>query len=404
MMKSLCGLSALLIVLAASGPSAQDKQTTTIRVSESSGIRRTEYPVHARVQIPQRLLADATHAQLRLNDMPVPAQYTVAGKWPDGSAQALDVDFNVTLTPGEARTYQLDYGAAVTTTTAPRGLAVTEDGDTIQIGTAKFSRRGAPLFLSANFVRSEFIGQFPDALNGFAIVEATGTRHDLAGAQPLTAELLKRGPLSVVLQYTGRMPFDAAYATPFVVTIEMPNSKSWVKMSASVTDPGRRVRELAFDTPLALGAFPLLWDFGTENGTYGVFRTANDATVFTQVVPPGAVNWKVDTGTRGDVKPYETAVATPAATGRARTAAGYGHLQGPTQAVAFAIDGLGDTPGTYTISLDGRGQASYRYSAPAGGAPVHRFAIYQHFVSTPVAIGAATTPVSMLHPPTVAVQ
>ena len=399
----------ILTLCASVDPHAQAKQTATIRVTEASGIRRTEYPVRARVAVPQRAVADATHAQLRLNDMPVPAQYTVTAKWPDGSAQSIDVDFNVSLAPAEARTYQMDYGADVTAGATPRGLAVTDEADVIQIGNVKFNKGGTPLVTSASYVRAEFIGQFPQARNGFAIVDTAGMRHDLSSARPLKTELLKRGPLAVVLEYSGSVPFDAGYAVPFTLTVEMPNSKSWVRMSASVTDPARRVRDLDVDTPLSLGAFPWVWDFGTENATYGVFRTVNDTVVFTQVVearPQGTNSWKVDTGTQADMRPYEASVrlAAPSPADRAHVTSGWGHLQSPTQAVAFAIDGLGDASGTYTVTLNGQGQATYRFS-PGGtnAATAHRFGIYQHLVSVPVAIGAATTPTSMLHAPVVEV-
>ena len=404
-----CLVLGLMVLASASAPSAQGKQTASIRVTEASGIRRTEYPVHARVAVPQRALADASQAQLRLNEMAVPAQVTVIAKWPDGSAQSIDVDFNVSLAPAESRTYQLDYGPSVAGA-VPRGLAVTEEADVIQIGSVKWTKSGAPLIASATYVRAEFIGQFAQARNGFVIVDKAGARHELASATPLKAELLKRGPLSAVLQYSGSIPFDAGYAVPFTLTIEMPNSKSWVRMSASVTDPASRVRDLDFDTPFSLGAFPWLWDFATENGSYGVLRNANDTVVFTQIVearPQGSNSWKIDTGAQAELRPLEASVkpATPTAADRAHVTAGWGHLQSPTQAVAFAVDGMGESVGTYTVTLNGQGQATYRFSPgarPIAATPLH-FTVYQHFVSVPVPIGAATTPTSMLHAPVVEV-
>ncbi len=388
----------LLALLASLRPQAQGRQTATIRVAETSGIRRTEYPIRAVVPVPQRAVTDASHARLRLNDAEAPAQYTVTSNWPDGSARSLDVDFNVTLAPGESRAYQLEYGSDVTAEARPRGMTVTQDIDVVQVGSVKFARSGAPLIASVGYVRSEFIGQFPEARNGFTIVDQADIRHRLSSAQATkTTELLKRGPLVSVLQYSGSIAIDGSYAVPFTLWFEVPNSKSWVKMSATIEDPMRRVKQLDFDTPLALGAFPWLWDFGTENGTYGAFRNPTDTVVFTQVVGTGGPSthrWKVDTGTPPELRPYETS---------ARLAGGWGHLQGAATAVAFGIDGLGETPGTYTVSLNGQGQASFGFS-PSSSATTYRFGIYQHFVSTPVPIGAATTPASMLHPPTVVVS
>jgi hypothetical protein len=79
-------------------------------------------------------------------------------------------------------------------------------------------------------------------------------------------------------------------------------------------------------------------------------------------------------------------------------------VQDARGAVAFAIDGVGRTAGTYTVSLDGQGQTSFAFAPGQRTPPLpaqrrqHRLTVYQHFVSTPVAIGAATSPASMLSP------
>ena len=61
------------------------------------------------------------------------------------------------------------------------------------------------------------------------------------------------------------------------------------------------------------------------------------------------------------------------------------------------MDRFASAPGTYRIALDGVGQASF-YVAPAAPLTRHVLTVYQHFVGTPVQIGAATSPPSMLHP------
>src|SRR5205085_672820 len=151
------------------------------------------------------------------------------------------------------------------------------------------------------------------------------------------------GPLVAALRYTGQLPIDASYTVPFVLTLEMPNSKSWLKSSAEVTDRSGRASVLRFDTPFALGAFPWLWDIATANGTYGVFRTAQDAAMFTQVInQPGTAGggdparargpasapsqWHVETTGRGQMQPYETSTTAN------RVSDGWGHFQGPSLA------------------------------------------------------------------------
>jgi hypothetical protein len=260
----------------------------------------------------------------------------------------------------------------------------------MQVGNVRFGTSGSPLVLSATYAKSEFIGK---GQNGLALFDAAGARHDLTTAQGLTVELQKRGPLNVTLRYSGRMALDATYSAPFVIVMEMPNSKSWVKMAAAVQDPGRRVRRIVFDSPLAFGAHPWTWDFGTENNTYGAFRNPADAVLLTQTVnAKGPAGWTVQTATQGGLGPYEAS-----ATGRSQTAGGWGHLLDARGAVAFAIDRFAKDPGTYAIALNGQGHASFAF-APAQPATEHRLTVYQHFVTTPVPIGAATNPTAMLNP------
>ena len=211
--------------------------------------------------------------------------------------------------------------------------------------------------------------------------------------------VIKPGPLVVELRYTAMLPLDAGYSVPIDLRIEMPNSKTWVKLTAVVRDPSRRLRDIAIDTPLAFGAAPWLWDFGTDSGTYGVFRNPTDGVVLTQKVNAnGANGWAVETLAQGQRRPYEMSAGA-----RAKLAFGWGHLQDAASAVAFAVEQFGRDQGVYSISLDGRGQTSFRF-VPAEPATQHRLTVYEHFVATPVAIGAATNPTAMLTPPTVIVD
>ena len=54
---------------------------------------------------------------------------------------------------------------------------------------------------------------------------------------------------------------------PVESLLEMPNSKTWVKTTATVTDRGRKLRDIALERPFAFAGFPVLWDFGTDSGT-----------------------------------------------------------------------------------------------------------------------------------------
>src|SRR5258708_1177806 len=76
---------------------------------------------------------------------------TAEWRWEEGSVQWLDVDFNVSAGPSESRTYQLEYGPDVSPSALPRGLTVTDNADSIQVGNVTFSKGGSPLILSASY-------------------------------------------------------------------------------------------------------------------------------------------------------------------------------------------------------------------------------------------------------------
>jgi hypothetical protein len=196
----------------------------------------------------------------------------------------------------------------------------------------------------------------------------------------------------VVLRYSGRIPIGSDYRAPFVISIEMPSSKSWVKVSATVEDPGKRLHELSLHTPFVFAAPPLFWDFGTDRWTYGVLRTAADSATLTQTVTAGgSADWQIRTGPTGQEQLYETPGAN-----RSRVT-GWGHIQDAKGVVAFAVGGFGRQPGTYNIALDGAGHATFRM-APGQASTRHQITVYEHFVATPVQIGAATSPAAMLSP------
>ena len=151
----------------------------------------------------------------------------------------------------------------------PRGaLTVSEQGDTIQVGAVKLGRHAWPLLASIAY-RGEIIG--PGA-NGVSLIDAAGVAHRFGEAGDVQVEVIKRGPLLVTVRYRGQVTLDGN-AVPVTVTCELPNSKSWAKTTITLEDRARRVRAVRFETPFALAAYPWLWDFGTDGGTYGVFRT-----------------------------------------------------------------------------------------------------------------------------------
>ena len=79
---------------------AQTAALRSFRIRETIGIRRTEYPVNARISFAKAVLKDAAQTRLVTNGAEVAAQMSASSSWDDGSVQALEVDFNASLDPG----------------------------------------------------------------------------------------------------------------------------------------------------------------------------------------------------------------------------------------------------------------------------------------------------------------
>ena len=367
--------------------SAQTVERTALHVEEMTGIRRFFYPVDARVPFPRGTLAEPAHVRLLRDGVELPAQYTASDRWPDGSVQWLAINFNISIGPLERQTYEVEYGEGVRATAeARRGLTVTEDDEGVQVSRMRFGKDAAPLVLSVDYA-GEHIGS---GLNGFSVRDHDGNTHQVTGAD-VAFEIVRQGAQFVELRYTGRFELGGGGSMPFTILVGMPNSKSWLKASIVVEDPDGRVRDLVFQTPLTVGTLPWVWDFGTDRWTYGSLRSQEEAARMTVVTDStGASTWEIATTRDGESQVYEVSAERSGVEG-------WGHVQGAERAVAFAMGDFARAPGAYAMGIDGAGQLSLRVSRP--GVSRHRLTIYQHYVSVPVHIGAATSPMSMLNPP-----
>ena len=389
-------VSGFMVLGVVVGQDLRAQQTSRVTVEETGGIRRTQFPTRALIEVPRGQLEAAESIRLMAGDTQVPAQGLGRLHWEDGSVRSLEIDFNVSIGPLETRRFELVYGPDTAVPAARgRGLSVSEDADAVQAGRMRFGKRGAPLLLSVDY-RGELI---IEGRNGLAVVDDAGVRYDPSEIEWSSVELLKGGPLTVHLRYEGTVDLSRGSRADVTLDVEMPSSKSWVRISALVSDPDRRVRAVAIETPLRLGEYPWTWDFGTPNGTYGVFRNPTGSVVLTQTIAgPGYESWVVLAGPAGEERPYERS-----APDRPEIVRGWAHFQNETQAVAFAIEGLGETAGKFTVTLTGEGQTSFGF-APAAASTEHSLTIYEHFVGTPVPIGAATSPASILSPLRVRVE
>jgi hypothetical protein len=373
-----------------SAAAAQTPGSIGLTVAETAGIRRTSYPVSVEVPLPAGALHDPAHARLVEPETgsEVPAQFGVASRRPDGSIQSLAVDFNATIGAAASDRYRIEYGPDVSAAPPPRPLSVVETGDAIQIGNIRLGKSGAPLLESVKY-RGEDIAP---GVNGFRVVDDHGLPRDLSDVIQPSVEVLARGPLVARVRYSGEIAFEPHAGVAFTLDVEIPRSKSWVKLAATVDDPSRRVTEIAFETPLALGPLPWTWEVGTDRGTYGALRRTEDRMLFAErLTGPGRATWQARVNGGDGLAIVET-------TGeQAAPVARWAHLESAGEAVAFAIEVPPDTRGTYRVAFDASGQAAIAF-ARALPATRHRLTVYEHFVATPLAIGAATSPAAALSP------
>lgn len=395
--RRLAALGPLLLVGLGVGPHhALAQWSANVSVREEAGIRRTSFPAHIRMEVPEGRLGYVS--QIRLSDgaSEVPSQGTAWSTWPDGSIRDVEIDFNLSIGPLEERSLELRYGPDVSATAAvTRGLLPRDAEEGIEIGRVRLHRVGSPLLASVAY-REEAIGQ---GRNGISIVERSGIRRDAREITWEPFEILKGGPITALVRYRGRLTLSGGNPADITLDVEMPNSKSWLKLSLDVSDPGARVGHVSIETPLDLGAYPWTWDFATPNGTYGAFRDPTGSVLFSRTVGgarPGT--WEVRAGTAGSERPYEQSRP-----GEERPSPTWIHFAGPDEAVAFAVEPSAEATGTIEVWLAGTGQTTvgFRSEEPATR---HSITIYQHYVAPPVPIGAATSPASILSPLVVTVE
>ena len=81
-----------------------------LKVAETEGITRRKYPLTRGVPLPQGIVAGVENLSLQdAQGRDVPAQLRVLGRWPDGSAKWVLVDFQADVEAGQEAVYTLQY-------------------------------------------------------------------------------------------------------------------------------------------------------------------------------------------------------------------------------------------------------------------------------------------------------
>jgi hypothetical protein len=377
-------------------------QTLSFRLKETAGLRRFGYPVHTLLPVSP----DSGSFRLEQGGKPVPAQFrAVVGP---GDRRAIALDFNASLAPLQSLVYSVQLGGGVAAGPEPKqGMSVTHlDG----------------LFRVANGSVLAFL--VPDTLSGFLKSVQNGRLEFIRQEQPsaglylqarapdvtvplgtMKATVTRQGPIAVGLRFEGTESLPGGKPVRSVVDLTFPNSKSWVEARWSVDDPEGLVALMGIDLRLLVEGAPTLVDLGAGNTVYGQVR-GDEAMVLQAGRSPG----EPDPGAAWEVLKVTPKAATGSdalfASATSRTAApaeGWAHVIDRSRCTAFSVAEFGKARhDALTIGADGRSKAERRYcrvggeAKPAPGRKSLRF--WLHFFTTPVQVGAATSPQAMLAP------
>ena len=354
-------------------PALLPAQVAKFRVRESAGLRRFNIPVRTSIR------TDVSPLALHENGKPIPAQFTPRG---DGT---VEIDFNASHAPWEVREYRVERGS---------GPAVMSSISVAQANGVFAVRSGLQYDVPENLlgllrqVSTGKISYLRPGSQGLALnykddveFRAGGTGH---WNVPIKAIVTKRGPLVAAIRFESMEGLRGDRSVKSVVEMEFPRSKSWVEVRWTVDDPNRWVTAMMADLNLLMEGGPTVVDFGANNTVYLGLRQGQRAALSASMpVALDLPRWFVHLGS--DIY----------ASGKQARAEGWAHIMDPQRSTAVAVDGFGrESNDRIEVAADGR--LVIRRDIIRGNERYMRFWI--HFVSSPVQIGAATSPQAILNP------
>lgn len=384
-------------LLAANGAGGEDTKTKTLTltVSETAGLRRFGYPVHAKLKL-GRTVTDKDQFRLLRDGKPVTAQFRRLAT--PGDEPVIALDFNVNQEPLQSATYKVEYGPEVKPGPEPKGgLEVVEDKETFTIKSGSLSyvltrRKPDGLLRQVKDSKREYLR---DSSLRFAVVTREGMMSlDSFGQSSVT----RQGPIAVGVRYEEKI--DKQPNKPelrWVVEATFPRSKSWVEVEVTLEDPHGTVKEIHAGAYMRLEGTTALADFGAGSMVYTTLK--NDQLASLTAAVGGRPIWKVETF-KLDKQPRQL-LAVAAGKGRASPAEGWAHLMDRQQCTALGVDQFGTAGLKDEIRLDGEGDMGIlrTYDRPADRHfTTKRLRFWLHFVPMPVQVGALTSPQSMMAP------
>ena len=345
-------------LIAAAVPAAA--QVASFRVREDYGLRRFGYPVRAGFAS----MEDPAALRLLEEGKPVAAQFTRT------AANRVEVDFNITIGPGEVRQFVVERAEAAA---APAG------GIRIEETNGAFVVR-YPQGLEFE-VPKDLRGLLHSVRHGDLSYLKPGSPGLLAGGTPIepaSPRILKNGPMVAAIAFETRGPQASA------VELEFPRSKSWMEVRWRY---GGDAGNLAAELNLELDESPALVDFGAGTMVYAALRKGQGASLSARVAAPGEPAWTIDVGGQA----Y--------AAGSGFPLDGWAHMMDARRAAAVALDAFARGPAGRRETIETRPGGLLRVARDFARHEREKFLrFWVHFVKMPVQVGAATSPQSMQNP------
>jgi len=391
--------------------STGDDRRIDFLMKETAGLRRFGYPVH--VDLPM----DFTRTDLAVDGFilkrdgqELPAQFRRVTQ-SDGTTRVA-LDFNASPGAFEVQSYSLHHDSTFKPAVASgRGMKVQRNGSTIEVSHSPYITYALSDDL-AGFVRSvkvpsaEFIKG--DSSGLFVVVK--GQKVPLPPneqkSQPGSAlRISRQGPLAIGLQSRHQIKVDGSRPVDSLIDLNFPSSKSWIETVWTLNDPENQIETMGLELGLLVDQPPILVDCGARSTVYTTLKEHELMTFeagdlgLTRGITPG---WVIHQGTAGK---SEVLAMMRRAVGNEPE--GWMHVIDIRRCTAMEVANFGETAvgalDRFEVHGNGRFRFERRFLTEKIGQrrpenPIKTLKFWLHFVTTPVQVGAVTSPQSMLAP------
>jgi hypothetical protein len=218
-------------------------------------------------------------------------------------------------------------------------------------------------------------------------------------------EITRDGPLAIGLRSREPIALPGSLPLPSTIELTFPSSKSWIETSWTIEDPKTQIERMGVDFVLQLDGQPTLWDCGAHSTIYGTLRGEELMTFESGGPAPqsgSTPEWVIRHGTADKLRAFAAAER-----GAGHAAEGWMHIMDSKRCTAMAVSEFGRRgPGVvdrFELHAGGHLVFERRFLSEKTGPgapkePKKTLRFWLHFVTTPVQVGAVTSPQSMLAP------